>query len=43
VTRDARETGGASGQVLEAAGALSSQAEQLRVEVDKFLASVRAA
>ncbi|MGP0090677.1 MAG: protoglobin domain-containing protein [Xanthobacteraceae bacterium] len=43
VTRAAGETGAAASQVLASATDLSRQAEQLRTEVDKFLATVRAA
>jgi methyl-accepting chemotaxis protein len=43
VTRAAGETGAAASQVLSSATDLSRQAEQLRTEVDKFLATVRAA
>jgi len=43
VTQAAGETGAAASQVLGAAGELASQAENLRQEVDKFLASIRAA
>ena len=41
VTSGASETGQASGQVLEAAGELSKQAEALRGHVDQFLSEVR--
>ncbi|CAN5194002.1 hypothetical protein BH10PSE10_BH10PSE10_13230 [soil metagenome] len=43
VTAAAGETGQAAGQVLSAASELSEQSETLRAEVDKFLATVRAA
>ena len=43
VNRAATETGAAAGQVLHSAAELSSQAEKLRTEVDKFLTEVRAA
>ncbi len=43
VTRSAGDTGATASQVLAAASDLSRQSEQLRVEVDKFLATVRAA
>ena len=43
VTEIARETGTAAEQVLGAAGKLSSHSSQLRSEVDRFLAMVRAA
>ena len=43
VTRAASETGTAAGEVLSSATALSQQSAQLRAEVDKFLATVRAA
>ena len=43
VTKAAGETGLASGQVLDAAGELSRQAEKLRLEIDGFVAKVRAA
>ncbi|SFK81204.1 methyl-accepting chemotaxis protein [Methylorubrum salsuginis] len=39
----AEETGAAAAQVLGAAGDLSRQSEQLRAEVSRFLATVRAA
>jgi methyl-accepting chemotaxis protein len=42
VDRGAGETGSASAVVLASAQALSSQGSRLRVEVDKFLAMVRA-
>jgi methyl-accepting chemotaxis protein len=43
VQRGAGETGSASAQVLSAAQALSSDSNRLKLEVDKFLSSVRAA
>ena len=43
VNQAAHETGSAATQVLESAGDLSKQAETLRAEVDRFLASIRAA
>jgi methyl-accepting chemotaxis protein len=43
ITRLAGETGAASSQVLSAASELSQQSETLRLEVDKFLATVKAA
>jgi methyl-accepting chemotaxis protein len=43
VTRAAGETGSAATQVLGASGELSKQAETLRLQVDGFLAKVRAA
>jgi methyl-accepting chemotaxis protein len=43
ITQSAGETGAAAGQVLSAASELSVQSEHLRGEVDKFLATVRAA
>jgi methyl-accepting chemotaxis protein len=43
VQRGASETGSASSQVLLAAQSLSSESQRLKVEVDKFLDSVRAA
>ncbi|HWV95544.1 MAG TPA: methyl-accepting chemotaxis protein [Xanthobacteraceae bacterium] len=43
VSRGAGETGAASGQVLSAAQMLSSDSTRLKVEVQKFLAGVRAA
>jgi methyl-accepting chemotaxis protein len=43
VTRAAGETGAAASQVLSSATGLSRQSEQLRVEVDKFLSTIRAA
>jgi methyl-accepting chemotaxis protein len=43
ITQSSGETGAAATQVLTAASELSSQSEQLRAEVDKFLRTVRAA
>lgn len=43
VSRAASETGSSAGQVLNASGELSQQAERLRREVDNFLGSVRSA
>jgi methyl-accepting chemotaxis protein len=43
VHQGAADTGSASGQVLSSAQSLSSQANQLKLEVDSFLASIRAA
>ncbi|MDB5366853.1 MAG: chemotaxis protein [Rhodospirillales bacterium] len=43
VNRGAGETGAASGEVLSAAGDLGRQAEQLRMQVNEFLAQIRAA
>jgi methyl-accepting chemotaxis protein len=43
VSRGATETGSASAQVLSSAQALSSESNRLKLEVGKFLASVRAA
>ena len=43
VSRAASDTGVASGQVLQSAGQLSHQAEEIRRSVDTFLKSVRAA
>jgi methyl-accepting chemotaxis protein len=43
VHHGAADTGSASGQVLSSAQSLSSQASQLKLEVDNFLASIRAA
>ncbi len=43
VSRDATETGAASVQVLGSARALASESSQLKLEVEKFLATVRAA
>lgn len=43
VQRGASETGSASSQVLAAAQSLSSDSNRLKLEVDKFLSTVRAA
>ena len=43
VNQAASETGAAATQVLESSGDLGKQAETLRTEVDRFLASIRAA
>jgi methyl-accepting chemotaxis protein len=43
ITASAGETGAAAAQVLSSASELSRQSEQLRNEVDKFLATVKAA
>jgi methyl-accepting chemotaxis protein len=43
VNRGAGETGSASAQVLASAQSLSSESNHLKVEVDKFLITVRAA
>ena len=43
VHQGAADTGSASGQVFSSAQSLSSQASQLKLEVDNFLASIRAA
>ena len=43
VTEAATETGDASRQVLEAAGELSREAENLRTRVDNFVADIKAA
>jgi methyl-accepting chemotaxis protein len=43
VYQGAADTGSASGQVLSSAQSLSSQASQLKLDVDNFLASIRAA
>jgi methyl-accepting chemotaxis protein len=43
VSRGAEETGAASGEVLSAAGQLAGESNRLRLEVEKFLATVRAA
>jgi methyl-accepting chemotaxis protein len=43
VDRGANETGQASAHVLESAQSLASESHRLRDEVQKFLASVRAA
>jgi len=43
VSRGAGETGSASAQVLSSARSLSSESNHLKLEVDKFLATVRVA
>ncbi|WP_029004465.1 methyl-accepting chemotaxis protein [Azorhizobium doebereinerae] len=43
VTRGAAETGEASAEVLQSARALGQEGEHLKVEVERFLATVRAA
>ena len=43
VNKGAAETGSASAQVLSSAQSLSSESNRLKLEVDKFLATVRAA
>ena len=43
VNRGASETGSASAQVLSSAQSLSSESNHLKVEVEKFLTTVRAA
>jgi methyl-accepting chemotaxis protein len=43
VSRGAEETGAASGEVLTAAGQLAGESNRLRLEVQNFLATVRAA
>ncbi len=43
VSRGAGETGAASGQVLSSAQVLSSDSSRLKIEVEKFLTTVRAA
>lgn len=43
VNKGARETGSASSQVLSSAQSLSGESNRLRLEVDKFLNTVRAA
>ena len=43
VQRGASETGSASSQVLSAAKSLSGDSSRLKLEVGKFLSSVRAA
>jgi methyl-accepting chemotaxis protein len=43
VRSGAKETGTASAQVLDSARALSAEGGRLKTEVDKFLATVRAA
>ena len=43
VNQGARETGAASAQVLSSAQSLSNDSRRLKVEVERFLANVRAA
>jgi len=43
VNRGATETGSASGEVLGSARALSSESTRLRSELDRFMATIRAA
>jgi methyl-accepting chemotaxis protein len=43
VNRGAKETGSASTAVLASAGELSSEGGKLKLEVDRFLTTVRAA
>jgi methyl-accepting chemotaxis protein len=43
VSRGASETGSASQEVLSAAASLTTQSDHLRAELDKFLATIRAA
>ena len=43
VNRGANETGSASAQVLASAQSLSSESNHLKLEVEKFLVTVRAA
>ncbi|MBC8339338.1 MAG: hypothetical protein ISR51_04475 [Rhodospirillales bacterium] len=43
VIQGAGETGHAAGQVLDASGGLSTQAEALRKDVQKYLEDVKAA
>jgi len=43
VNRGAGETGSAVSQVLSSAQSLSSESNHLKIEVDKFLSTVRAA
>jgi methyl-accepting chemotaxis protein len=43
VNRGAGETGSASSQVLSSAQSLSSESNHLKLEVDKFLSTVRPA
>jgi methyl-accepting chemotaxis protein len=43
VNRGANETGTASAQVLSSAQSLSTESGHLKIEVEKFLATVRAA
>jgi hypothetical protein len=43
VSRGAAETGSASSQVLSSAQSLANESNRLKLEMGKFLASVRAA
>ncbi len=43
VSQGAEETGKSAASVLESAGQLSQQSEDLRAAVDKFLADIKAA
>jgi methyl-accepting chemotaxis protein len=43
VNRGATDTGAASGQVLSSAKSLSAESSRLRAELDRFMASIRAA
>jgi len=43
VNRGASETGSASSQVLASARSLSAQGNKLKIEIDRFLTTVRAA
>jgi len=43
VQRGASETGSASSQVLSSAQSLSIESNRLKTEVDRFLATIRAA
>jgi len=43
VNRGASETGSASTQVLASAKSLSAEGNKLRIEIDRFLTTVRAA
>ncbi len=43
VNRGAGETGSASTQVLSSAQSLANESSRLKIEVEKFLATVRAA
>jgi methyl-accepting chemotaxis protein len=43
VSRGAAETGAASSQVLTSAQSLANESNRLKLEMDKFLATVRAA
>jgi hypothetical protein len=43
VSRGAAETGAASSQVLNAAQSLANESNRLKLEMSKFLATVRAA